>query len=57
VTGPGHLEQYFAARSGDIRMVGPLFVLKFIDATSIGLGLLMPFTPPKEWRRSPRPRI
>lgn len=42
VTGVVHLEQYTVAHFSDIPTIGPLFLLNFIAATSVGLELLIP---------------
>jgi hypothetical protein len=42
VTGAAHLQQYTAAHFSVIPTIGPLFLLNFIAATSIGLVLLIP---------------
>jgi hypothetical protein len=42
VTGGVHLEQYTVAHFSDIPTIGPLFLLNFIAATSLGLVLLIP---------------
>lgn len=41
VVGAVHLEQYAAGYSG-LSVIGPLFLLNFVGATVIGLGLLVP---------------
>jgi hypothetical protein len=43
VVGLVHLEQYFAVHIRDVSVIGPLFMLNFIGATLIALGLLLPF--------------
>lgn len=40
VVGAVHLEQYFAVHFDVVPVIGPLFVLNFVGATLIGLGLL-----------------
>jgi hypothetical protein len=40
--GAVHLEQYFAEHFNVVPIIGPLFVLNFVGATLIGLGLLVP---------------
>jgi len=42
VVGAVHLEQYFAEHFNVVPIIGPLFVLNFVGATLIGLGLLVP---------------
>jgi hypothetical protein len=42
VVGAVHLEQYFAVHFNVVPIIGPLFLLNFIGATSIGVGLLVP---------------
>jgi hypothetical protein len=42
VVGLVHLEQYFAVHIDDVSVIGPLFMLNFIGATVIALGLLLP---------------
>jgi hypothetical protein len=42
VTGAVHLEQYTVAHFSVIPTIGPLFLLNFIAATSLGLVLLLP---------------
>jgi hypothetical protein len=37
-----HLEQYFAEHFDKVSVIGPLFLLNFVGATVIGLGLLLP---------------
>lgn len=41
VVGAVHLEQYFAAHIDSVSVIGPLFLLNFIGATAIGVGLLI----------------
>lgn len=41
VVGAVHLEEYLAGYSS-VSVIGPLFLLNFIGATVIGLGLLIP---------------
>jgi hypothetical protein len=40
--GAVHLQQYLAMHFNSVRVIGPLFLLNFIGATVIGLGLLVP---------------
>jgi hypothetical protein len=40
VVGAVHLEQYFAVHFDVVPIIGPLFVLNFVGATLIGVGLL-----------------
>jgi hypothetical protein len=42
VVGVVHLEQYFAVHFEVVPIIGPLFLLNFIGATVIGIGLLIP---------------
>lgn len=42
VVGAVHLEQYFAFHFDNVAVIGPLFLLNFIGATVIGVGLLIP---------------
>jgi hypothetical protein len=42
VVGAVHLEQYFAVYFRVVPVIGPLFLLNFIGATMIGIGLLIP---------------
>jgi len=42
VVGAVHLEQYFAVHFNVVPVIGPLFLLNFIAAAVIGLGLLIP---------------
>ncbi|HEY3543230.1 MAG TPA: hypothetical protein VGK79_11880 [Gaiellaceae bacterium] len=42
VVGAVHLEQYFGVHFNVVPVIGPLFLLNFIAATVIGLGLLIP---------------
>jgi hypothetical protein len=42
VVGAVHLEQYVGAHYDSVHVIGPLFLLNFIGATVIGLGLLVP---------------
>ena len=42
VVGAVHLEQYFAVHISAVHVIGPLFLLNFIGATMIGIGLLIP---------------
>ena len=42
VVGAVHLEQYFAVHFDVVPVIGPLFVLNFVGASLIGLGLLAP---------------
>jgi len=42
VVGAVHLEQYVAVHFDVVPVIGPLFLLNFIGATAIGLGLLLP---------------
>lgn len=44
VVGAVHLQQYFGADFSGVSIIGPLFVLNFVGATLIGLGLLVPAT-------------
>jgi hypothetical protein len=43
--GADHLDEYAANGFSSVPTIGPLFLLNFISATLIGLGLLLP------WRR------
>jgi hypothetical protein len=47
VVGAVHLEQYFAVHFDVVPVIGTLFLLNFIGATVIGLGLLIPFGRPR----------
>jgi len=40
--GAVHLQQYIADHFGVVPTIGPLFLLNFVGATAIGLGLLIP---------------
>jgi hypothetical protein len=40
--GAVHLEQYLSEGFDSVPVIGPLFLLNFIGATVIGLGLLLP---------------
>jgi hypothetical protein len=42
VVGAVHLEQYVGVHFDVVPIIGPLFLLNFIGATAIGLGLLIP---------------
>jgi hypothetical protein len=42
VVGAVHLEQYTVAHFSDIPTIGPLFLVNFVAATSLGLVLLIP---------------
>jgi hypothetical protein len=42
VVGAVHLYEYIADHFGVVPIIGPLFLLNFIGATVIGLGLLVP---------------
>jgi hypothetical protein len=42
VVGAVHLDQYFVVHFDVVPTIGPLFLLNFIGATVIGLGLLIP---------------
>jgi hypothetical protein len=42
VVGGVHLEQYIAVHFDVVPIIGPLFLLNFIGAAVIGLGLLVP---------------
>ena len=42
VVGAVHLEQYLVVHFDVIPIIGPLFLLNFVGATLIGLGLLIP---------------
>jgi hypothetical protein len=42
VVGAVHLEQYFAVHFRVVPVIGPLFLLNFIGAMMIGIGLLIP---------------
>jgi hypothetical protein len=42
VVGAVHLEQYYGVHFNVVPTIGPLFVLNFVGATLIGLGLLIP---------------
>jgi hypothetical protein len=42
VIGAVHLEQYVAVHFDVVPVIGPLFLLNFIGATLIGVGLLIP---------------
>jgi hypothetical protein len=42
VVGGVHLEQYLREGFDTVSVIGPLFLLNFIGATVIGLGLLVP---------------
>lgn len=42
VVGVVHLEQYFAVHIDDVPVIGPLFMLNFVGATLIAVGLLLP---------------
>lgn len=42
VVGAVHLEQYFAVHYDVVPIIGPLFLLNFVGATVIGIGLLIP---------------
>lgn len=42
VVGAVHLQQYLAAGFDSVRVIGTLFLLNFIGATVIGVGLLVP---------------
>jgi len=42
VVGAVHLEQYYAVHFNVVPTIGPLFLLNFVGATLIGLGLLIP---------------
>jgi hypothetical protein len=42
VVGAVHLQQYFADYFKVVPIIGPLFLLNFVGATVIGLGLLIP---------------
>jgi hypothetical protein len=44
VVGAVHLQQYAAAGFESVRVIGTLFLLNFVGATVIGLGLLVPAT-------------
>jgi hypothetical protein len=44
VVGAVHLQQYAAAGFDSVRVIGTLFLLNFVGATVIGLGLLVPAT-------------
>jgi hypothetical protein len=44
VVGAVHLEQYFGVHIDGVPVIGPLFLLNFIGATVIGLGLLVPWS-------------
>jgi hypothetical protein len=51
VTGAIHLEQYVVAHFSVVPTVGPLFLLNFIAATSLGLVLLIPIRGSGRWGR------
>jgi hypothetical protein len=42
VVGAVHLQQYFVDHFDVVPIIGPLFLLNFVGATVIGLGLLVP---------------
>jgi len=42
VVGAVHLQQYFGDHFDVVPIIGPLFLLNFVGATVIGLGLLVP---------------
>lgn len=42
VVGAVHLDQYFGVHFMVVPVIGPLFLLNFVGATLIGLGLLLP---------------
>ena len=42
-TGADHLEQYTVNQFSTVPTIGPLFLLNFIAATLVGVGLLLPF--------------
>lgn len=42
VVGAVHLDQYFGEHFNVVPVIGPLFLLNFIGATAIGVGLLLP---------------
>jgi hypothetical protein len=42
IVGAVHLDQYVGVHFNVVPVVGPLFLLNFIGATLIGLGLLLP---------------
>jgi hypothetical protein len=42
VVGAVHLQQYLSAGFDSVRVIGTLFLLNFVGATVIGLGLLAP---------------
>jgi len=42
VVGAVHLEQYFGVHFMVVPVIGPLFLLNFVGATLIGVGLLLP---------------
>ena len=42
VVGAVHLQQYFGDHFDVVPIIGPLFLLNFVGATAIGLGLLVP---------------
>ena len=44
VVGAVHLQQYFGDHFDVVPIIGPLFLLNFVGATVIGLGLLVPAT-------------
>jgi hypothetical protein len=41
-TGAVHLEQYFGVHFAVVPIIGPLFMLNFVGATVLGVGLLIP---------------
>ncbi len=42
VTGADHLQQYTTGMFSTVPTIGPLFLLNFIAATVLGIGLLLP---------------
>jgi hypothetical protein len=42
VVGAMHLEQYVGVHFDVVPIIGPLFLLNFVGATAIGVGLLIP---------------
>lgn len=42
VVGAVHLQQYFAEQIDSVPIIGTLFLLNFVGATVLGLGLLIP---------------
>jgi hypothetical protein len=50
VVGAVHLYEYLAAGYSSVSVIGPLFLLNFVGATVIGLGLLVPAVPVRRVR-------